>query len=201
MYDLIRITPRPGLIRDPDGVLSQARRHLKQGGSIEWIEMSWRPRADDGTLPLDSNMVELCRRFRLATAAEPEPELEPGAPPQLVRSATVNGLRAAGFVRVMEEVMRWPTNPWPEIRRNADMGEFSRFSNIYLDHAFRHVIKPTLLLRGLPQGEVDDLVDRAVNELCSIKIHAFFNMCFPPFHPALPLSPLGVQRSTNLLES
>lgn len=131
--------------------------------------MNWLPQTDDGTLSPDSKMAELCRRFRLAT-------IEPKARPQQV-GGTVRELYTAGFVGVSEEVMRWPTNPWPEIRRNVEMSHFSRFSNFYLHHFFTHVMKQILLLQGVQNGEVDGLVDGAINELCSIKIHAFFNLC------------------------
>lgn len=107
-------------VRDWGKLFGQMFAHAKPGG---WVEVSASyptPKSDDGSLKPDASMLEMQRMFfemgeKMGTEVD--------APLRFKA-----GLKAAGFVDVVENVFKIPQGPWPKDKRLKKIGAFENYS-------------------------------------------------------------------------
>jgi hypothetical protein len=103
-------------IRDWPRLIRQAYTHLKPGAYLQLSGSVPDFQSDDGTLPLDSAYVEMGKIYFDMSARVGAPGREP--------LNWKHYLEEAGYVDVVERVLKIPTNPWPRDERLKRIGAF-----------------------------------------------------------------------------
>jgi hypothetical protein len=142
-------------------------RHLKPGyGSLEHVEIDFQPRCDDGTLAPDLNVVKWYDWLVDAT--------QRAGKSLAYQHTTRQMLQAAGFVDIVEMVIRVPYNDWPTDPHLKDVG---RWYNLGMTEGLEALsLGPlTRVYRWSPEA-VRGLIPGVAKEMRSKRIHAYNNM-------------------------
>ena len=142
-------------------------RHLKPGyGWMEQVEIDMIPRCDDGTLPADSNIVRWSRDLLDATARAYRP--------LAYNTETRAMLERQGFTGIQEQVIQIPLNPWPTDPKLKDVG---RWFNLGFTQGLQALtMAPMTRMSNWKKADVDRLVADVKRDVCSKRLHTYFNM-------------------------
>ncbi|TVY23017.1 Secondary metabolism regulator LAE1 [Lachnellula hyalina] len=166
-WDLIHMRMLNGCIENWRDIYTKIFRHLKPNfGWVEHVEIDMLPRCDDGTLPLNSQLVNWTRAIYEAT--------ELAYRPMAYNTQTRAMLESVGFVDISEEVIKIPLNPWPTDPHLKDIG---RWYNLGLTQGLEALsLAPLMRVKNWKRSEVDQIVQEVKMEVCSKRIHAYCNM-------------------------
>jgi hypothetical protein len=142
-------------------------RHLKPGyGSLEHVEIDFQPRCDDGTLSPELNVVRWYNWLVDAT--------QRSGKSLAYQHTTRQMLQAAGFVDIVETIIRAPYNAWPSDPHLKDVG---RWYNLGMMEGLEALsLGPlTRVYRWSPEV-VRGLIPGVAKEICSKRIHGYNNM-------------------------
>ncbi|KAF8854617.1 S-adenosyl-L-methionine-dependent methyltransferase [Acephala macrosclerotiorum] len=116
-FDYVHIRALLGSIDSWDDLYAQVYKHLKPGGYIEHIEGSIWIKSDDETLAPDSPIVRFCKLYEDAGRVT-------GQTFQVAEIIREN-LERAGFVNVVEKVIKTPIGGWPADPRLRELGQWT----------------------------------------------------------------------------
>jgi len=141
--------------------------HLKPGyGSMEHVEIDFEPRCDDGTLTPEHNVVKWYNWLVDAT--------QRAGKSLAYQHSTRQMLVAAGYVDIVESVIRAPYNTWPRDQHQKDIGRW--FNLGMLEGVEALSLGPlTRVYRWSPEL-VRELVPKLKAEISDRRIHAYNNI-------------------------
>jgi len=116
-FDFVHIRALFGSIDDWDALYGQVYRHLKPGGYIEQVEVSIYVKSDDGTLRPDSPVVKFCQLFEEAGNITGQTFA--------IAERMKGKIERAGFVNVVERVIKTPLGGWPADPRLRELGQWA----------------------------------------------------------------------------
>lgn len=115
-FDLIHIRCMYGHIRSWDRLYAEVFNHLRPThGYIEHVEIDWTTRCDDGTMPPGWIISTINEDWAQAMD-------EVGRSARVNSQQTKDRLARAGFVDIVEEVIRLPINGWSTDSDNHVLG-------------------------------------------------------------------------------
>ena len=160
-------------------------RHLKPGyGSLEHVEIDFQPRCDDGTLSPELNVVKWYNWLVDAT--------QRAGKCLAYQHTTRQMLQAAGFVDIVETVIRAPYNAWHSDSHLKDIG---RWYNLGMTEGLEALsLGPLTRVYHWSPEVVRGLIPGVAKEISSKRIHGYNNMYVLPPPPFIivhaDLSPL-----------
>jgi hypothetical protein len=163
-----RSTRKPVAVAFAKIELADQTRHLKPGsGWLEQVEIDLEPRCDDETLPPNAEFRQWYDYIAEAT--------QRGGRPIAYQHNTKELLRAAGFIDIVEAVIRAPVNGWSTDPHQKQIG---RWYNIGLAEGLEAISAAPLtrINRWSFEQHVKPLCGRVSKELANSKIHAYNNM-------------------------
>lgn len=147
-----------------------AHSHLKPGvGHIEQVEIDWKPRCDDGTLP-QYPIVEWYEYLADATQRAQRPIA--------YQTDTRQMLEAAGFIDIRETVIRAPYNCWPVDKHQRKIGSW--FLGAMAENYFRGLeslsMAPFTRIYKWPISEVKSFITSVEKMMAKKEVHGYNNM-------------------------
>lgn len=150
-------------IRDWPRLFRQAYEHARPGGWFEVSSTYPSPTCDDGTLADDASLLEVKRMFwemgeKMGTSVEA---------PKLFKQQLIE----AGFVDVVENVIKVPQGPWPKDKRLKKIGAFENYSlsmglEAYLMRGYTSVM-------GGDPNQLQLIVAQTRKELADPTLHSY----------------------------
>jgi hypothetical protein len=152
----------------PGRQLTAGSSHLKPHyGFMEQVEIDFTPRADDGTLPRNSHLVQWADGLLDAMDGFDKPM-------RVNSELTKRALADAGFVDINEETIKFALNGWPTDPREKEMG---RWFNLGITKGLQaYSLAPLHWGQGKSLPEINQLLDRVHEEIRSVNIHAYFTL-------------------------
>ncbi|KPI40427.1 uncharacterized protein AB675_7638 [Cyphellophora attinorum] len=162
-FDLIHARELLLSIRDYPRLFKQALDHLKPGGYLEVNSSLATPTSDDGSLPEDAALLQL--RDMFFAMGE-----KMGTPIDCVKQFKKQ-LEVAGFVDVVENIIKMPQGPWPKDKRLKKIGAFENYSlstgmEAYLMRGY------TAVMGGDPD-QLRVIMTQGLKELADPSIHMY----------------------------
>ncbi|KAI9785929.1 MAG: Secondary metabolism regulator lae1 [Geoglossum umbratile] len=141
--------------------------HLKPGyGSLEHVEIDFQPRCDDGTLAPELNVVKWYNWLVDAT--------QRSGKSLAYQHTTRQMLQSAGFVDIVEVVIRAPYNDWPADQHSKDVG---RWFNLGMTEGLEALsLGPLTRVYHWSPEVVRGLIPNIAKEMRSKRIHAYNNI-------------------------
>lgn len=148
--------------------LTAGSSHLKpQHGFMEQVEIDFTPRADDGTLPRNSHLVQWADGLLDAMDGFDKPM-------RVNSELTKRALADAGFVDINEEIIKFALNGWPSDLREKEMG---RWFNLGITKGLQaYSLAPLHWGQGKSLPEINQLLERVQEEIRSVNIHVYFTL-------------------------
>lgn len=115
-FDFIHSRFNSTAVSDWPALCQKAFAALRPGGWVEFADLTNPPHADDGSLPLDS---QVCEFFGNLTSGCSKVSRDLHAPKKWSRY-----LRDAGFAHVQSRQFKVPVGGWPRDRRMKEVGVF-----------------------------------------------------------------------------
>ncbi|EPS35856.1 hypothetical protein H072_10682 [Dactylellina haptotyla CBS 200.50] len=165
-FDLIFSRYMLGSIQDWPRLFEQIFKALKPGGYIEILEPDSTLRCDDGSLTLESALLEWNKLF--VDAAEISGRTLVGAPKY------ASWLEEAGFVDIKDAKLMLPNSPWPKDKRLKELGGYhmaaltESLQGLSL-RLFSHFHKMTV-------PDIETLLARVRKDIMNKNLHTFYNL-------------------------
>ena len=155
-----------GCFADLPAMIKVVYDNLEPGGYLELQDMALPARSDDGTLDPDSALAQWCKLCLDAGQNLGRPVF----PVEEYKSY----LAEAGFVDIVEEQRKWPTNMWPRDKNFKELGAWA-YANIA---GGLEGLSLAHFTRGLGWSSEQTLVFCAEvrKSLKSPKVHAYWPM-------------------------
>jgi len=142
--------------------------HLRSyHGHIEQVEINFTPRCDDHTMPPN---------FALKRWANDVMDAMDGfdRPLRIDSEATKRRLAEAGFVDIVEEILPFPINGWPEDPTRRELGRW--FTLGFITGLEGFTMAPLFRGRDMSPADIRAFVQRVNVESRAIKIHAYMTV-------------------------
>ena len=134
---------------------------------MEQVEIDFTPRADDGTLPPNSHLVQWADSLLDAMEGFDRSM-------RVDSDLTKRRLAEAGFVDIAEQTIKFALNGWPTDPREKEMG---RWFNLGITKGLQaYSLAPLHWGHSKSLPEINQLLDRVREEIRSVNIHAYFTM-------------------------
>ncbi|OAA63548.1 TAM domain methyltransferase [Niveomyces insectorum RCEF 264] len=163
-FDFIWWRALLGCFSDVQSMVQKCFDNLEPGGYLEMHDGTFPPRCDDNTMPAD------CSLLRLTTLAT-EASARLGRPIDVAPKYKTM-MEEAGFVDVVFELYKWPTNGWPRDKKAKTLGLWT-LANVEggLEGLFL-----ALLTRGLAMTAEETIVlcAEARKDLRNTNMHAYW---------------------------
>ncbi|GJD04856.1 TAM domain methyltransferase [Colletotrichum higginsianum] len=165
-FDYIHSRMMNSNIGDWDAYVKQCFDNLSPGGYLELNECDIAPCSDDGTLRADSAISKSVQLLQEAS----EIFGRPFKPMKELKSVLIN----AGFVDVVMQQYKWPTNDWPLDPRFKVIGSWS---NDNISSGWEAVCMANLTrAHGWTREEVIVFMAQCRKEFSDRRIHAYLSM-------------------------
>ena len=177
-FDYIHARMVTGEIHDWPGFRKKCFRHLKPGGALEIIDMSYPLRADKDAYDSEDTSA-LVKVVQL-----PGERLAQDGLDYQVSGKQTAGLEEAGFEDVEEEIYRCPIGAWPEDDQEKKLGLLAqRNMDRFLSLSGRHV----LTHKGfLSLEDITRVIDAAKEELLKTDERRYFSIMYVLYCKLLP---------------
>ena len=162
-FDFIYCRDMYAGIRDFKKFIRQCYDHVKPGGFVEISSVYPIPASDDGTLPEDTAVVEVCQAFH-------EISLRMGADAQF-QLKLKDWFKEAGFEGVTETIFKIPSSPWAEDLTQKKIGAFEQINAV--EGAAGFLLRGWTKDFGQTKEELEMLVMRLRKELSTNQIHCY----------------------------
>ncbi|KAI8265748.1 Secondary metabolism regulator LAE1 [Colletotrichum sp. SAR 10_98] len=140
--------------------------NLNPGGYLELNEIDLIPLSDDGTLKPDHTLMKTCHLIQEALRII-------GRPYQDIKELK-SVLADVGFVDIMLQQYKWPTNCWPKGRRHKELGVWM---NENLHEGWEAIcMAPLTRIHGWTKEEVLQLLEQNRSEQDDPSIHAYYSI-------------------------
>lgn len=167
-WDLIHLRTLNGSISDWPKLYREIHRHLvPYHGYMEQVEIDFMPRADDGTLPPNSALLQWATYLLDAMDSF-------NRSIRVDSNVTKQRLVEAGFVDIKEERMKFALNGWPEDNMGRDIGRW--FNLGFIQGVEALTLAPLFRALNKTPAEIRSLLERVQQEARSNKVHAYFTM-------------------------
>ncbi|GAD98585.1 conserved hypothetical protein [Paecilomyces variotii No. 5] len=165
-FDYIHGRELAGSVKDFDRLFAQAYKHLKPGGHLEMQSFRVELFSDDGTLqnaPYTNEWISLLHdaslKFgKIMTNMDEWPEK----------------MAKAGFEDIQLRVVKVPMNPWPEDRKQKEIGLYMRCEQEQAAAGYTTALLSRVL--GWSKQEIDVLLGHVISELRDTSIHQYSKM-------------------------
>ncbi|KAH7184942.1 S-adenosyl-L-methionine-dependent methyltransferase [Fusarium flagelliforme] len=153
-------------IRSWPELASNIYKNLVPGGYVELLEVDLFANSDDNTLTEDSEFSKLLHLLDEASTKIGRPFQD--------NKKNKGILQDAGFVNIVETVLKWPNNSWPKDKKHKEVGQWN---NLNMDH-FKglEAISMAVLTRvlGWSLEEVTVFLAKVRKDLGNKAIHAYW---------------------------
>ncbi|KAF4978514.1 hypothetical protein FZEAL_5112 [Fusarium zealandicum] len=166
-FDLVHFRGLAGFLLDLEGMVINARNHLRCGGWIEFQEYDHAILCDDGTMQTDDPL-----RAFFDTCAQGMREYGClGFGKQDIRQT----LKNSGFKRVQVVSKKVPISTWPRDEKMKTLGTLMRANILEMLDAM--AAKPLVAL-GMTPEQRHDMVDGVRKSLQDVRVHRYMNCSF-----------------------
>ncbi|KAK0731414.1 S-adenosyl-L-methionine-dependent methyltransferase [Lasiosphaeris hirsuta] len=167
-WDLIHMRTLNGSIANWPKLYQEIHRHLKPYyGYIEQVEIDWTPRTDDGSLPPNSFLMQWAEELMDAMDGFDRSI-------RVDSNLTKQRMMDAGFVDLNEETIKFALNGWPNDARGREIG---RWFNLGFTQGMQALtMAPLSRGHGKTHTEIMALIEKALVEVRSLKVHAYFTV-------------------------
>ncbi|KAI8300274.1 Secondary metabolism regulator LAE1 [Colletotrichum sp. SAR11_59] len=140
--------------------------NLSPGGYLELNEIDLMALSDDGTLKPDHTLLKASHLIQEALRII-------GRPYQDIKELK-SVLADVGFVDIILQQYKWPTNSWPKERRHKELGVWM---NENLHEGWEAIcMAPLTRVLGWTREEVEDLMAQNRQEQDDRSIHAYYSI-------------------------
>lgn len=163
-FDFIWWRALLGCFSDAQAMVQKCFDNLEPGGYLEMHDGTFPPECDDGTMPANCALLQLTT---LATEASARLGRPLDVSPQYAKM-----MEQAGFVDIVFQKYKWPTNAWPRDRKMKTLGYWT-LANVEpgLEGLFL-----ALLTRGMGMSVEETMIlcSEARKDLRNPDIHAYW---------------------------
>ncbi|KAH9227923.1 hypothetical protein K456DRAFT_1741990 [Colletotrichum gloeosporioides 23] len=140
--------------------------NLSPGGYLELNEIDLMPLSDDGTLMPDHTVLKTCRLIQEAMQIV-------GRPYQDIKELK-SMMADIGFVDIILQQYKWPTNSWPREKRHKELGVWM---NENIHEGWESIcMAPLTRVMGWTKEEVMELIAQNSKEHDDRSIHAYYSI-------------------------
>ncbi|CAI0642801.1 unnamed protein product [Colletotrichum noveboracense] len=140
--------------------------NLSPGGYLELNEIDLMPLSDDGTLMPDHTVLKTCRLIQEAMQIV-------GRPYQDIKELK-SMMADIGFVDIILQQYKWPTNSWPREKRHKELGVWM---NENIHEGWESIcMAPLTRVMGWTKKEVMELIAQNSKEHDDRSIHAYYSI-------------------------